>query len=91
MPYDQEKMEAEVEATVDDIMLRARQLAAQSTALCVLIELLIKKGVLGQGEVTARYEALSKEFMTIENGAQMVKLADEIADYAAGRSGRKPS
>jgi hypothetical protein len=58
---------------------------------CVLIGLLIANGVLDQAEVVARYEALSNEFMTIENGEQMVALAHQIADFAAGRSDRKPS
>jgi hypothetical protein len=75
----------------DEITASAHQSAAQSTALCVLISLLISKGALDQGEVIARYEALSKEFMTMKGGAYMVALADQIADFAAGRSHRKPS
>jgi len=85
MPSDQEKAEA------DQLMLGPRLHAAHSTALCVLIEMLITKGVLGQGEVIARYEALSQQFMTVEGGMEMVALADQITDFAAGRSGRKPS
>jgi hypothetical protein len=85
MPSDQEKAEA------NQLMLGPRLHAAHSTALCVLIEMLITKGVLGQGEVIARYEALSQQFMTVEGGTEMVALADQITDFAAGRAGRKPS
>jgi hypothetical protein len=76
---------------VDRAMVYAHESAAQNTALCVLIGMLITNGVLDQAEVVARYEALSNEFMTIENGEQMVALAHQIADFAAGRSDRKPS
>jgi hypothetical protein len=89
MPTDQEK--PETEATTDETKVRVRRYAAQNTALCLLIELLIDKGALDEDEVIARFELLSRQFRTIKGGTEMVELADTIVDYVAGRSDRKPS
>jgi hypothetical protein len=76
---------------VETVMVHARQVAAQSAALCELIGMLIEKGVLNQGDVMARYERLSQEMMK-QKSPEGVHLADLIRDHAAGDpDGPKPS
>jgi hypothetical protein len=79
------------EPDVPAIFDSARLYGAHQVALCALVDLLIKKGALEQGDVIAHFEKLSKEFMAIKDGMAVVVLADAIADCAAGRSARQPS
>ena len=72
------------------IMVRARLLGAQTVVFCDLIGLLIEKGVLDQGDVIARFEALSRDFL-LKGSKEGTQLADIVRDYAAGESERSPS
>jgi hypothetical protein len=71
--------------------IAARQLAARDIVLGELIVLLIDKGLLRQGDVIARFEALSKRFMDDPHGHHVVQLADLIRNIAAGETERTPS
>jgi len=65
--------------------------AAHTAALCQLVGMLIEKGVLNQGDVIAKYEALSKQLMSQPGARYSVPVIDMIRDYAAADQNRKPS
>lgn len=77
------------DADVQAIMLRARLLGAQQSALTELIRILILNGVLQQELVVSSYERLSQDLMKV-GSVEGVQVADMIRDFAAGVE-RKPS
>lgn len=75
---------------IEAIMVRARMFGAQTAIFCELVRLLIERGILNQGDVIARYEALSAELMR-QGSKEGTQLADIVRDLAAGEPERKRS
>ena len=68
----------------DEMSRRSGVEAAQTIALAVLIDLLIRKGVLGKADVVEKYSSLSDNIIRegfAEGGSQVI---EEILDYVAG-------
>jgi hypothetical protein len=78
-------------ATTFDItskMIDARIGAAHLSVTCVILEALIRKGVLSQGDMVVQFEELSKDLMKRPGAEHSVPIVDIVRDFVAGEQGR---
>jgi hypothetical protein len=65
--------------------------AAQLAVTCEILKALINNGTLNQGDMVARFEALSKDLMTKQGAQHAVPIVDIFRDFVAGEQRRAPS
>jgi hypothetical protein len=79
---------------MDDIeTLRLQHQRDGATALVIgtVLQMLVEKGILHQGEVIAKLDQLSRELMAQSLSAGATEFIDVVRDMVAGEPQRRPS
>jgi hypothetical protein len=76
---------------IETLKIHHQRDGAAALVIGTLLQMLVEKGVLHQGEVIAKLENLSRELMAQSLSTGAMGFIDVVRDMVAGEARRKPS